>query len=194
MEAALQDRVAQQLRESAELKMRLADELADAIATAAAWIVDTYQSRGKLLLFGNGGSAADAQHLAAELTCRLQRERPALAAIALTSNTSVLTAQANDHGFETVFARQVEALARAGDLALAFSCSGCSANVVNAVRYARSAGMRTIALTGAGGGELAHHADLTLMVPSHHTPRVQEAHMTIGHILCDLVESALFGP
>jgi D-sedoheptulose 7-phosphate isomerase len=188
----VQDTIAHQLRQSAELTNRLADELAHDIATAAEWITDCYRSRGKLLVFGNGGSAADAQHLAAELTCRLRLERPPLAAIALTTNTSVLTAQANDHGFETVFSRQVEALARPGDVAVALSCSGSSANVVQAIERARSIGLKTIALTGREGGDLVRLSDLALLVPSTHTQRIQEAHMTIGHILCELVEQAVF--
>ena len=189
----MKENIAQQLRDSAELKLTIADSLTESIRDAASRLVAAYRAGGKLLLFGNGGSAADAQHIAAEMTCRLQLERPSLAALALTTNTSVLTAQANDHGYHSVFARQVQALGHPGDVILAISTSGQSANVLEGVRAARSRDLVTIALTGGDGGELAHMVDLALVVPSNQTPRIQEAHITIGHILCDVVERSLFG-
>jgi D-sedoheptulose 7-phosphate isomerase len=148
---------------------------------------------GKLLLFGNGGSAADAQHIAAELVGRFGRERKGLPAVALTVNTSALTAIANDHGFELVFARQVEALALSGDLAIGISTSGNSPSVLNAVDAAKSAGILTVGLTGRTGGDLRNRVDYCLQVPSENTPRVQEAHIFIGHVLCEWIEESLFG-
>ena len=148
---------------------------------------------GKLLLFGNGGSAADAQHIAAELVGRFRRERKGLPAVALTVNTSALTAIANDHGFERVFARQVEALALSGDLAIGISTSGNSPSVLNAVDAAKSAGILTVGLTGRTGGDLRNRVDYCLQVPSESTPRVQEAHIFIGHVLCEWIEESLFG-
>jgi len=146
---------------------------------------------GKLILFGNGGSAADAQHIAAELVGRYKCERRGLAAIALTVNTSALTAIANDYGFEHVFARQVEALGSPGDIALGISTSGDSPNVLRGVEAARLKGMGTIGLTGQSGGELKAKVDYCLCVPSRETPRIQEAHILLGHILCDFVEGEL---
>ena len=149
----------------------------------------------KLLAFGNGGSAADAQHLAAELAGRFERERPALPALALTANTSDLTAIGNDYGFEQVFARLVEAHGRPGDVAIAISTSGNSENVLRGVDAARARGLRSIGLTGKGGGKLAARVDVAVVVPSDVTARIQEAHATIVHVLCELVELALFpGP
>ncbi len=148
---------------------------------------------GKVLLFGNGGSAADSQHIAAELMGRFARERRALPAIALTVNTSNLTAISNDYSYEEVFARQIEALGRPGDVAVGISTSGNSPNVVKALERAKAAGLVTQALTGQRGGKCAEVADLALRAPSNDTPRIQELHITVGHIVCDLVEEALFG-
>jgi D-sedoheptulose 7-phosphate isomerase len=148
----------------------------------------------KLLLFGNGGSAADAQHIACELVGRMTRERRPLPAIALTTDTSALTALANDYGYEEVFARQVLALGRAGDVALALSTSGNSANVLQGVSACRSLGMRTVGLTGGDGGALAGMVDVSLRVSaSRLSPRVQETHILVGHVLCELVERRLCG-
>lgn len=180
------------LRESAQLKQTLAAETGDALAAAAGRLVDAFQRGNKALLFGNGGSAADAQHIASEWCGRLSRERPALPAIALTANTSDLTCIGNDYGFERVFARLVEAHGRAGDVAIAISTSGNSPNVLAAVEVARERGLETLGLLGKGGGKLASRVDLPLVVPSADTQRVQEAHITIGHILCELVDDALF--
>lgn len=161
------------------------------IERAARLICLTLKAGGKLLLCGNGGSAADAQHIAAELVGRYEKPRRAWPAIALTTDTSALTALGNDYGYAEVFARQVEALARPGDLLLAISTSGDSPNILKAVRRARELDCRTIALTGAGGGQLAALCDQAVMVPAARTSRVQEAHITIGHVWCEMVDLML---
>jgi phosphoheptose isomerase len=148
------------------------------------------EAGGKVLIFGNGGSAADAQHAAAELVGRFARERKGLAAVALTSDSSIVTSVANDYGYDRIFARQVEALGRPGDVALGISTSGASANVAAALGAARHGGLTTIALTGRDGGAVGRQADIHINVPSDSTPRVQEVHRTLLHVLCDLVERA----
>lgn len=178
--------------ESAELHRRLAESCADAVVEAADLIRLSLGRGGKVLLFGNGGSAADAQHVAAELVGRFARERAPLAAVALTTDTSALTAIGNDYGFEQIFARQVRALGRAGDVAVAISTSGNSPNVLRAAEAAREVGMTVIALTGGGGGALAAASDLCIDIPSNDTARVQECHLTVEHALCRAVEDALF--
>jgi D-sedoheptulose 7-phosphate isomerase len=180
------------LEESARVKRATAQERADAIAAAAGICIETFRRGGRILLFGNGGSAADAQHIAAEWNGRLRTERPALPAIALTANTSDLTALGNDYGFERVFARLVEAHGREGDAAIAISTSGNSPNVLAAVDEARARGLHTIALTGRDGGKLAGRVDVPIVVPSDDTQRIQEAHIAIGHVLCELVDEVLF--
>jgi phosphoheptose isomerase len=159
-----------------------------AILDAAASIADAMRHGGKLLLFGNGGSAADSQHVAAELVGRFQRERPALAAIALTTDTSVLTSIGNDYAFDRVFARQIEALGRRGDVAFGISTSGASPNVVAALEAAQALNLKTIALTGKDGGVVGKAAEIHMNVPSEVTARVQEVHRTLLHVICDLVE------
>ena len=186
------DRVRAALEQSAQVKRAFAQESADRIAAAAELLADCFRGGGKALLFGNGGSAADAQHLANELVHRLQRDRAALPALALTANSSDLTAIANDVGFERVFSRLIEAHAAAGDVALAFSTSGDSPNVVAGIGTARERGVRTVAFLGKGGGKLAAVAELAIIVPSDDTARVQEAHLSAGHALCELVEELLF--
>jgi D-sedoheptulose 7-phosphate isomerase len=158
------------------------------IRDAASAIVTALRSGGKLLLFGNGGSAADAQHVAAELVGRFQHERGALAAVALTSDTSILTAIANDAGYDRVFARQIEALGREGDVAFGISTSGRSENVVLGLRAAAARGLQTIALTARDGGPVGGAAGIHINVPSDSTPRAQEVHRTLLHILCEIVE------
>ena len=158
---------------------------------AAAAIVRAVRAGGKVLIFGNGGSAADAQHLAAELVGRLERNRRAIAAIALSTDTSILTAVANDYGFERVFARQIEALGRRGDVAVAISTSGASRNVLAGVEAARGAGLVIVALSGRDGGPLGAEADIHVNVAEQDTARVQEVHRTLLHILCELVEREL---
>jgi D-sedoheptulose 7-phosphate isomerase len=162
-----------------------------AILAAADAVGDAFGRGNKVLVFGNGGSAADSQHFAAELVGRFSRERRALPAIALTTDTSALTAIGNDYGFDRVFARQVEALGRKGDVVIGISTSGASRNVVAALEAARAAGMTTIALTGRDGGEVGAAADVHVNVPSPATPRVQEVHRTILHVICELVEQGL---
>jgi D-sedoheptulose 7-phosphate isomerase len=160
------------------------------IAAAAKLIVRSFDCGGKLLIMGNGGSAADAQHFAAELVGRFRCERAAIPAIALSTDTSILTAVGNDYGFESIFARQVEALARPGDMGFGISTSGRPPNVVKALATARRLGCATIVLTGGDGGSLLPLADAVIMVPSDQTPLIQEAHLTIIHILCHLIEQA----
>ena len=180
--------VREQLEESCRVKHRFSPELIERIAELADKIARAMAAGGKLILFGNGGSAADAQHIAAEFVVRLREHRQALPAIALTVNTSVLTATGNDYGFEQVFARQVEALARPGDVVLAFSTSGASPNVLLGAKAGRQKGAWVAALTGERGGVLRELCDLLVNVPSEDSQRIQEAHITIGHILCALVE------
>lgn len=165
--------------------------LADDISGAAAMIISALRGGGRFFVCGNGGSAADAQHIAAELSGRYLAEREPLDATALSCNTSALTAIGNDYGFDRIFARQLEAHGRAGDVLLAISTSGNSANVLEAARSAKKLGISTIALTGADGGQLANKADASLRVPSNRTPRIQEMHILIGHALCGIVEKAL---
>jgi len=141
-----------------------------------------------VILFGNGGSASDSQHIAAELVGRFKKDRTSLAAIALTTNTSILTSLANDYGYEIVFAKQVEALGQKDDIVIGISTSGKAKNVALAIKQAKKMGLKTVALTGGDGGELAKLADISLVVPSLITARIQEAHITIGHIACELVE------
>jgi D-sedoheptulose 7-phosphate isomerase len=162
------------------------------IATVATTLSDALRAGGKILLFGNGGSAADAEHIAAELVGRFVRERVGLPAVALTEATAAGTAIANDYGFDAIFARQVEALGRPGDVAIAISTSGNSDNVVAGVHAAREGGLRTVGLTGSDGGRLAELVDVCLRAPARATPRVQEVHSLMGHIVCELVEQELF--
>lgn len=179
-----------------EENLRLGEKLKNLIPTiarAAQMLIDCLVSGRKILICGNGGSAADSQHIAAELVGRFKRERGALAAIALTTDTSILTALANDYSYDEVFRRQVEALGRPGDLLLVLSTSGNSLNLVLAARAARSAGMATCALLGKDGGSLAGEVDLSLIVPSSDTARIQEGQTVIYHIICDLVEEVLAG-
>ena len=160
------------------------------VVDAAHAIVDAIRGGGKVLLFGNGGSAADAQHMAAELVGRFERERRGLPALALSTDSSVLTAIGNDYAFDQVFARQIEALGRRGDVAIGISTSGRSSNVVKALRAAREAGLRTVAFTGRQGGEVGAAADIHVNVRSESTARVQEVHRTLLHVMCELVERA----
>ena len=177
---------------SAAVKRDTLAACGSAIADAAELVIETLRSGGKLLTFGNGGSAADAQHFAAELAGRFDRERPALPALALTANTSDLTAIGNDYGFHHVFARLVQAHGRAGDLAVAISTSGNSRNVLEAVAEARARGLASIGLTGKGGGKLALAVDVPIVVPSDVTARIQETHITVLHVLCELIDAALY--
>jgi len=187
----MQAAIHKMFRESAEVKLRFAEQYAPRIESVARRMVEVLERGGKLLFFGNGGSAADAQHLAAEFVNRFLRDRNALAAVALTTDTSALTSIGNDLGFEHVFSRQVEALGRTGDLVVAISTSGNSPNVLQGVQAARRLGCATVGLTGGSGGLLASSVDEAFVVPSAETPRIQETHITLGHALCALVEEIL---
>jgi D-sedoheptulose 7-phosphate isomerase len=182
-----------QIRSHCEVMAAVERELTPAIESAAILLSECFRRGNKLLVMGNGGSAADAQHLAAEIVGRFKLERRALPAIALTTDSSILTAVGNDYGFESIFSRQVEAHAVAGDVVVGISTSGNSPNVQLALQRAAEAGCRTVALLGKDGGTIKGVAELSITVPSHDTPRVQEGHITIIHILCDLVERELFG-
>jgi D-sedoheptulose 7-phosphate isomerase len=176
-----------------EVMEALERELGPKMMQLADLLVDTFRNGKKLLVMGNGGSAADAQHLAGEIVGRFRLERRGLPAIALSTDTSILTAVGNDYGFDAVFSRQVEALAQEGDLVIGISTSGSSPNVLSALRLAREMGCRTVGLLGKDGGTIRHQVDVDLTVPGQDTPRIQEGHITIIHILCELVEEALFG-
>ena len=188
----MRETVVKELEESANIKKIIAQNLSDTIVNAAKMIIDAYKTGGKVLLIGNGGSAADAQHIAAELVGRFKLERKGLPAIALTTDTSILTALANDYGYDTVFSRQLETLANDKDVLIAITTSGTSPNILKAVEIARSKNITVIGLTGGDGGKLQDVADITIAVPSDSTPRIQESHITIGHIICNLVEKELF--
>jgi D-sedoheptulose 7-phosphate isomerase len=190
MDAIIRDH----LRESASVKEQMALRCIGEIRAVAEALLACLRKGGKILLCGNGGSAADAQHMATELVVRLRAssERDALPALSLTTNTSLLTACGNDYGFERIFARQVEAMGQRGDILIGISTSGNSANVIAAFEEARKRGMETILFSGETGGRLKDMADLCILVPSSDTPRIQEGHITVGHILCDLVEKNYF--
>ncbi len=181
------------LRVSAELSVTIARESSGVIFEAALLITRCLRNGGKVLFFGNGGSAADAQHLAAEFVGRFVRERAGLPAIALTTDSSILTAVGNDYGFEQVFARQIQALGRPGDVAVAISTSGNSANVLEGVKEARKRKLKTIGLAGKDGGALAQRADVAITIPSTSTARIQECHIAIGHLFCELVDADFGG-
>ncbi|MGH1366396.1 MAG: D-sedoheptulose-7-phosphate isomerase [Calditrichia bacterium] len=183
-----------QIEENIRVKQALLENCEDVIAQCAEILIASLQNGGKLLLCGNGGSAADAQHLAAELVVRLRGsfKRPAIPAMALTVDSSILTAGGNDLGFQQIFARQVEAFGKPEDVLIGISTSGNSNNVLEAVEVAAANKMKTIALLGGSGGALSELVDLSLIVPSSNTARIQECHILVGHILCLLIEEALF--
>ncbi|MHC1698557.1 MAG: D-sedoheptulose 7-phosphate isomerase [Geobacteraceae bacterium] len=176
-----------------EVMEALERELSPKMILVANLLQDAFRNGKKLLVMGNGGSAADAQHLAGEIVGRFRLERRGLPAIALSTDTSILTAVGNDYGFEAIFSRQVEALAQEGDVVIGISTSGSSPNVLSALRLAREMGCRTVGLLGKDGGSIRDLVDMDLTVPGQDTPRIQEGHITIIHILCELVEQALFG-
>jgi len=182
------------LDESARVKRALGEQCGEAVEKAAVLAARVFREGGRLLICGNGGSAADAQHIAAELVVRLseQRDRKALPALALTINTSTLTACANDYGFDSVFARQVEAYGSAGDIFIGISTSGNSENVLRALYAARSLSLHTVSFLGGVGGMMKGIADVDIVVPHSDTGRIQEGHLTIGHIMCDIIERELF--
>jgi len=165
-------------------------ELLPTIQRAGELCLDSLQKGGRVLICGNGGSAADAQHIAAELSGRFKKERKALAGIALTVDTSALTAIANDYGFEEIFARQVEALGREGDILIAISTSGNSQNVINAIKRAKEIGLNIITLSGKDGGKMRELGSVNIVIPSQDTPRIQEMHIMVGHMICAVVDEA----
>ena len=187
------DEINRILNESILISRAIIEKRVKEIEIISELIIKAYKSGGKVLLLGNGGSAADAQHIAAELIGKFALKRRAFPAIALTTNSSILTAVANDYGYGNVFSRQVEALASDKDVVIGISTSGGSVNVIKAIKAARSMGARTVGLTGGDGGILASEVDVALIVPSNSTPRIQEAHILIGHIICELVEKELAG-
>jgi len=192
--ADFEDRVNRSIQASIAVKELLlkSSEVVTLVAKVSEVLVEALRKGNKLILFGNGGSAADAQHIAAEFVGRFAFDRPALPALALNVNTSCITAIGNDYGFELVFSRQLEALARRGDVAVGISTSGKSPNVIRAMQTAKALGLRTVGLTGSSGKELKDAVEYCICAPSTETPRVQECHILIGHIISELVEQAIF--
>jgi D-sedoheptulose 7-phosphate isomerase len=188
----MRDKIKDILLQSIQVKEELMRTAIEQIIEITNILIDCLKKGGKVILFGNGGSAADSQHIAAELVGRFVKDRASLPAIALTTNTSILTSLSNDYSFEVVFAKQIEALGKDGDVAIGISTSGKAKNVNAAIRQAKKMGIKTAVLTGANGGELARSADVSIMVPSNVTARIQEAHITIGHIICQLIEEKMF--
>lgn len=191
--ASFAEEIRRQLEDSARVKQSFSDELIARIAQFAEKSAASLRQNGKLVFFGNGGSAADAQHLAAELVVRLRSDRKGLAAVALTANPSILTAAGNDYGFEHIFSRQIESLLAPPDVLVALSTSGNSPNMVRGVEAGCARGAYLVAFTGETGGKLANKVDLLLNVPSRDPQRIQEAHITIGHIACGLIEQLVLG-
>ena len=189
----MKDAIRAQLRDHTEAIALIERELTDRLAAATTMITDALNNGKKLLIMGNGGSAADAQHFAAEIVGRFKLERRGLPALALTTDTSILTAIGNDYGFDAVFSRQIEALGSPGDVVVGISTSGNSKNVLVALQQARELGCRTIAFLGRDGGAIRNVVDIDLTVTCNDTPRVQEGHITMIHIICDLVEKGMFG-
>jgi len=187
------DTVRRHLKELTELARNVADLLGPDVEAVALDVSEVLSRGGKLFFCGNGGSAADAQHLAAEYVVRFHKERRPLPALALTTDTSVLTAGANDFGFETIFSRQLEALGAQGDLLFLHSTSGESENLIQAALVAKSIGIQTVAFLAKGGGRLASLVDRAIVIPTQSTPRAQEMHLTLGHIICELVEDRVVG-
>ncbi len=179
--------------ESARVKVAFARENADRIVEVVQLIAQAFRDGKKLLIFGNGGSATDASHIAAEFVNRFLMERPPLPAIALNTDPAVLTSISNDYGYEQIFSKQLAALGHEGDVVIAISTSGNSPNVIKALETAKKNGLKTVVLTGGTGGRMAKTADHTFIVPSKHTPHIQETHITLGHVICQMVDEELFG-
>ena len=188
----MREKIINVFKESIAVKEKFLDENIETIVEVSVLLADTFSKGNKLLLFGNGGSASDASHIAAEFVNRFKMERPAFPAIALNTDTAVLTSIANDYGYDNIFERQLKAIAQAGDAVIAISTSGNSPNVIKAVEAAKGKRLKTIAFTGAKGDKLASLADYVFAVPSDNTPRVQETHITLGHVLCQMVEEIIF--
>ena len=187
--------IGSQVKKSIDVKQKLLDsqELMNLVQEVALKCVEVYKNGNKTLIAGNGGSAADAQHIAGEFVSRFYFDRPGLASIALTTDTSIITAIGNDYGYEKLFSRQVQANGVKGDIFIGISTSGNSANVIEALKECKEKGIITVGLTGEKGGKMAEMCDYCIRVPSNETPRVQEAHILIGHIICAVVEEAIFG-
>lgn len=191
----MQTYIKDQIAASAATKTRILEDetLLNTIENVAKACVDVYKNSKKTLLAGNGGSAADAQHIAAELVGRYGFDRPSIPSLALTTDTSNLTAIGNDYGYDKVFSRQLEGMAQEGDLFIGISTSGNSQNVINAFESAKAKGVTTVAMVGRDGGKMAKMADFAIIVPSNDTPRIQESHILVGHIICDVIEKEMFG-
>lgn len=187
----MEEKIRKILKESISVKEALLKSEVETLAKIADAIIEAVSGGKRVFLFGNGGSAADSQHIAAELIGRFKKERRPIPAIALTTNTSTLTALSNDYGYDVSFKRQLEALAASGDVAIGISTSGNSANVYEALKAAKRLGLKVVTMTGDSGGRIAKLADIALKVPSDNTPRIQESHITAGHIICELVEDKL---
>jgi D-sedoheptulose 7-phosphate isomerase len=187
--------IIKQIADSAATKQAILENeaLLDMIVTVAQECVAVYRKGKKTMLAGNGGSAADAQHIAAELVGRYGFDRPSIPSLALTTDTSNLTAIGNDYGYDKVFSRQLEGMGQEGDLFIGISTSGNSQNIINAFESAKERGIATVALVGRDGGKMGQMADFSIIIPSNATPRIQESHILIGHILCDIIEKELFG-
>jgi D-sedoheptulose 7-phosphate isomerase len=195
MDTEMHKYIKEQIKASFETKQKIYEneQFLNTVADVAKKCVDVYKAGKKTMLAGNGGSAADAQHIAAELVGRYGFDRPSLPSLALTTDTSNLTAIGNDYGYEQVFSRQLEGMGQEGDLFIGISTSGNSANIVKAFESAKKKGIMTVALTGRDGGEMAKIADIAMVIPSNDTPRIQESHILVGHILCDIIEKEIFG-
>jgi len=188
------DQIRKQIEESISLKKKVLDDdsFIKTIEAAADLCVDSLKNNHKILFAGNGGSAADAQHLAAELVNKFGFDRPGLASIALTTDTSIITSISNDYGFERLFARQIESLGQKGDVLIAFSTSGGSVNIIEGIKEAHFRGLKVIGLTGKFTGKMSPYCDICISVPSEDTPRIQELHIMTGHIICSIIENKMF--
>jgi len=188
----MREKIIKVFNESIEVKKKFVEENVETIIEVSNLLADTFSRENKLLLFGNGGSASDASHIAAEFVNRFKKERPALPAIALNSDTAVITSIANDYDYINIYARQLKAFAQEGDMVIAISTSGNSKNVIKAIDVAKRKKLKTVAFTGAKGDKLASKCDFVFAVPSSNTPRIQETHITLGHVICQMVEEILF--
>ncbi len=189
----MQNAIVKIFEESAKVKVKFAKENADKVVEVVQLIAQAFREGKKVLIFGNGGSAMDASHIAAEFVNRFLMERPPLPAIALNTDVAVLTSISNDYDYSQVFSKQLSALGHDGDIVIGISTSGNSLNVIKAIDVAKKNGMKTIVFTGGTGGKLASVADYTFAVPTKHTPRIQETHITLGHTICQMVDEELFG-
>lgn len=191
----MREYIKDQIKKSYEVKQAIYqnEQLLSNIIEVCRLCIDLYRGKNKTILAGNGGSAADAQHIAAELVGRYGFDRPSIPSLALTTDTSNLTAIGNDYGYDKVFSRQLEGMGQEGDIFIGISTSGNSLNIINAFKVAKERNIKTIALVGRDGGEMGKMADIALIVPSESTPRIQESHILIGHILCDIIEKEIFG-